>query len=62
MNREQTRVREEASITPICPWCETQLDEIYKRSNGLGFFVGRNVVYFCPDCHKVLGVGQSRLA
>ncbi len=49
-------------ITPICPFCNAQLSEVYVKTKGLGLFTGRNVLYFCPHCHKVLGLGQSRMA
>lgn len=48
-------------LAPICPHCETELREVYKKSKGAGFVVGRNVVYFCPHCRKVLGFGQGRM-
>jgi len=31
------------------------------KDKGSGFVVGRNVMYFCPHCMKVLGFGQSRM-
>ena len=48
-------------ISPICPFCEKWLDEVYVKSKGLGLLQGKNVVYFCPFCSKVLGFGQSRM-
>ena len=30
------------------------------KDKGSGFVEGRNVMYFCPHCLKVLGFGQSR--
>ncbi len=49
-------------VTPICPFCNTPINEVYKKSKGLGLLTGKNVVYFCSTCHKVLGFGQSRMA
>lgn len=48
-------------LAPLCPHCEKELAQVYKRSKGAGFIVGRNVVYFCPHCRKVLGFGQGRM-
>ncbi|MFO7768509.1 MAG: hypothetical protein R6W82_06110 [bacterium] len=38
-----------------------ELKEVFARSKGAGFIEGRNIVYFCPHCHKALGFGQSRM-
>ena len=48
-------------LSPICCHCDKHLTEVYSRAKGLGFIEGRNVVYFCPHCKKVLGFGQSRM-
>jgi hypothetical protein len=48
-------------LTPKCPHCSEELPEIYYRGSGSGFVEGRDVVYFCPHCTKVIGVGQSRM-
>jgi len=48
-------------LTPKCPHCGEELPEIYYRGTGSGFVEGRDVVYFCPHCTKVIGVGQSRM-
>ena len=47
-------------ITPICPFCEKELNEIYYNSKGSGFLESKNVVYFCPHCLKILGFGQNQ--
>jgi len=48
-------------MNPLCPHCSAELNEIYARSKGSGFVEGKDMVYFCPHCRKVLGVGQSRM-
>lgn len=48
-------------LLPLCPHCDQQLPEVYVRTKGLGFIEGRNIVFFCPHCSKVLGFGQSRM-
>ena len=47
-------------IPPKCPHCEEELGEVFYQTKGLGFFTGRNVIYYCPSCHKVLGLAQNR--
>ncbi|GMV92175.1 MAG: hypothetical protein AMXMBFR82_19530 [Candidatus Hydrogenedentota bacterium] len=45
---------------PLCPHCEQELREIVARQFDKGFFkVTDKYVYFCPHCHKTLGIGQS---
>ncbi len=48
-------------LVPLCPHCEAGLAEVYTRTKGTGFVEGKNAVYFCPHCLKVLGFGQSRM-
>jgi hypothetical protein len=62
MSKKPFAVVEREDLAPRCPHCEAELTEVYRRSKGAGFLVGRNVVLFCPHCLKVLGFGQSRLA
>lgn len=48
-------------LTPICPYCETELKDIYYQEKGPGFLASKTVVYFCPHCNKVLGVARSNM-
>ncbi|MDJ0655179.1 MAG: hypothetical protein QNJ40_13540 [Xanthomonadales bacterium] len=48
-------------LTPICCHCDKGLTEVYSKTKGVGFIEGKNVLYFCPHCMKVLGFGQSRM-
>jgi len=48
-------------LVPLCSHCGQELTDVYVRTKGLGFIEGRNVVFFCPHCLKVLGFGQSRM-
>jgi len=64
--KENFIISENKDIKPKCPYCEYELAEIYKKTIGkysflMGCFAVRDVIYFCPHCHKVLGGGQSRL-
>ena len=61
MGKADLKFTERDDISPICPFCQKWLDEIYVQSKGVGVLAGRNVVYFCPFCSKVLGFGQSRM-
>jgi len=45
----------------VCPHCEKEFSEIYTQGKGTAFVEGRTHVYFCPNCHKVLGFAQGRM-
>lgn len=53
-----TVVRRE-DLVPMCPYCETDLPEVYARRPKGGFGIGRGFVFFCPNCQKVLGFGTQ---
>jgi len=61
MNKVSFKFTKREDISPICPFCEKWLDEVYINTKGLGWMEGKNVIYFCPFCSKVLGFGQSRM-
>ena len=48
-------------LAPLCPHCEKKLSEIYAKSQGAGFVMGKDTMYFCPHCSMVLGFAQSRM-
>lgn len=62
MTKIPFNVVERNDLVPLCPHCDRELAEVYRKSKGAGLLVGRNSVFFCPHCRKVLGVGQSRMA
>ena len=62
MTKTPFNVVERNDLLPICPHCDKELTEVHRKSKGAGLLVGRNSVFFCPHCRKVLGVGQSRMA
>ncbi len=62
MNEVDLKFTVRKDIAPVCPFCEKELEEVYIKTKGLGFWTVKNVVYFCPHCLKVLGFGQSRAA
>ena len=54
---------ERDDLAPKCPYCEKELEEVYMKRRGVGFFFAdRKVIFFCPHCLKVLGGGPSRVA
>jgi len=57
----ELKITEKDDIPPVCPYCEIELTEFYIRSKGWGFINTKDSVYFCPNYHKVLGFGQSRM-
>ena len=44
------------NIFPTCPYCEQELKEVCAMRDGVSDI---HTVYFCPYCHKVLGVGSK---
>lgn len=48
-------------LVPVCPHCEAEIHEVYRRGSGVPLGQGRTLVYFCPRCHKVLGFAQGRM-
>ncbi len=48
-------------LVPKCPYCEKELSEIYAKSQAAGFVMGKDTMYFCPHCSRVLGFAQSRM-
>lgn len=59
--RTPLKVKTRNDLTPLCAHCGKELDEVYSKTKGSGFVEGKNVMYFCPHCMKVLGFGQSRM-
>lgn len=57
----QLQLVERNDLSPVCPHCNQQLVEVYVKSKGVGFVIGKSSIFFCPHCHKVLGFGQSRM-
>lgn len=52
------KLRERNGEVPICPHCNTELDELWYRE--LRSSMGRRYVYFCARCRKVLGVSHRK--
>jgi hypothetical protein len=64
MNKAKTaplNIVKRNDLTPICCHRGKELTEVYSKTKGTGFVEGKNVMYFCPHCMKVLGFGQSRM-
>ncbi|MHC4521096.1 MAG: hypothetical protein ACYTAS_21085 [Planctomycetota bacterium] len=58
MTKVDFRITDKDDVAPVCPHCDRWLDEIFARQTSLGETGGKNAVYFCPHCLKVLGVGD----
>ena len=54
-------VVERDDLSPVCPYCEAELAEVYSRKRGTPMVQGRSLVFFCPTCRKILGFGQERM-
>lgn len=48
-------------LMPICPHCDAELAEVYRKGTGFPLGQGRTLIFFCPNCHKVLGFAQGRM-
>lgn len=47
-------------LMPVCPHCENEIAEVYRKGTGFPLGQGRTLIYFCPHCRKVLGFAQGR--
>lgn len=47
-------------LVPLCPHCNAELNEVYRKGRGFPIAQGRTLIYFCPTCHKTLGFAQGR--
>jgi uncharacterized protein with PIN domain len=45
-------------VQPVCPHCEKELQSVWMRE--LEGVLGKRYLYFCPNCHKVLGVSHRK--
>ena len=61
MEKAELRFTPREDLVPECPFCAADLHEVFVKTKGLGWLEGKNVLYFCPHCRKVLGFGQSRM-
>jgi hypothetical protein len=60
-NRKPLNIIKRNDLTPLCCHCSKELTEVYSKSSGTGFVMGKDTMYFCPHCSKVLGFAQSRM-
>ncbi|MEJ2256713.1 MAG: hypothetical protein P8X98_06840 [Woeseiaceae bacterium] len=60
-NQNKLNVIKRNDLTPLCSHCSKELKAVYSKTQGTGFVVGKDVMYFCPHCLKVLGFAQSRM-
>ena len=51
-------VREPGELYPLCPFCDAEVREVYKREVR-GLF-GRRYMYYCSSCRKVLGITHRK--
>jgi uncharacterized protein with PIN domain len=57
----EIKLTKKEDLTPICPHCGKELDEIYYKAKGLGYIEAQHDIYFCPYCRKIIGIGPSRM-
>ena len=51
-------LQERNDVHPVCPHCSAKLQGLFFRK--LSSTLGKRYVYFCPACHKVLGVSHRK--
>ncbi len=51
-------IEERDEVQPLCPHCERALRTVWYRQ--LKGVFGRRYLYFCSDCHKVLGISHRK--
>ncbi|NND85652.1 MAG: hypothetical protein HKN46_10940 [Acidimicrobiia bacterium] len=54
-------VIDRADLLPLCPHCNAEINEVYRKGTGVSLGQGRTTIYFCAECHKVLGFGVGRM-
>ncbi len=56
MNNIENVNLEEApqEVAPRCPSCKKDLDRIWVKTSGLGFY-GQKEILICPHCQSLLG-------
>lgn len=52
------KLEEKQEITPICPYCQESLSEVWCRKLESTF--GKRYIYFCSRCRKALGVTHRK--
>lgn len=52
----QAEYRED--INPVCPHCNSPVNQIYIHK--IKSFLGKRFLYFCSNCHKVLGFSHRK--
>lgn len=48
-------------VVPLCPHCGEGVHEVHQKATGVSFGQGKTTMFFCPNCHKVLGFSQGRM-
>ena len=55
---QQIQARETGAETPICPHCESPIQEVGVRK--VQSALGVRYLYFCRNCKKALGVSHRK--
>jgi len=58
MTTNKIRIHENHPASPVCPHCGREIRELGARS--VESMLGVRYLYFCVECHKVLGVSQRK--
>ena len=52
------KINETNNSNPICPHCEKEIKIV--NSQKLDGLLGVRYIYFCSECHKVLGMSHRK--
>jgi hypothetical protein len=52
------QLREKSDIHPKCPHCSKEVKEVWFRE--LKNMLGKRYIYFCSNCHNVLGISHRK--
>lgn len=51
-------VEERNDVMPLCPHCNNSITQLFFRE--INTFLGKRFLYFCSQCHKVLGISHRK--
>lgn len=55
---DSIQVEEVTDVDPLCPHCEHAIRRVLVKR--VEAFLGVRLLYFCPDCRKVLGISHRK--
>jgi len=47
-------------IAPVCPHCKKEIVRIMMREMETDIPGSKRIIYFCPECHSILGISHRK--